>query len=77
MMNDIFEILQSIKPGINFEENQNLVSDGIISSFDILQIIMELEAKFDIEIKPQYIESSNFNSISAIMAMVEHIKNDK
>ncbi|HEB9342014.1 TPA: acyl carrier protein [Campylobacter coli] len=75
-MNDILEILQNVKPGVDFETNQKLVSDGIISSFDILQIIMELEAKFHIEIQPQYIEPDNFNSIGAIKSMIERIKNE-
>ncbi|MBF7045288.1 acyl carrier protein [Campylobacter volucris] len=76
-MNNILEILQNVKPGVDYKTNQDLVSNGIISSFDILQIIMELEAKFDIEIQPQHIEPENFNSASAIMAMVERIKNDE
>ena len=48
-MQEITEILQTVRGDIDFTNATNLVSDGIITSFDILQIVMELEEKFDIE----------------------------
>ncbi|MDL2347362.1 acyl carrier protein [Campylobacter hyointestinalis] len=76
-MQEIIEILKSIRSDVDFENGKNLVSDGIITSFDILQIVMELEEKFDIEIEPQYIEPENFNSAKAIKEMIEKLKNAK
>lgn len=76
-MQEIIEILQSVRGDIDFTNATNLVSDGIITSFDILQIVMELEEKFDIEIEPQYIEPENFNSAKAIKEMIEKLKNAK
>ncbi|MBT0611778.1 acyl carrier protein [Campylobacter hyointestinalis] len=76
-MQEITEILQSVRGDIDFTNATNLVSDGIITSFDILQIVMELEEKFDIEIEPQYIEPENFNSAKAIKEMIEKLKNAK
>lgn len=74
-MQEITEILQSVRGDIDFTNATNLVSDGIIDSFDILQIVMKLEEEFDIEIEPQYIEPENFNSAKAIKEMIEKLKN--
>ncbi len=74
-MQEIIEILQSVRGDIDFTNATNLVSDGIITSFDILQIVMKLEEEFDIEIEPQYIEPENFNSAKAIKEMIEKLKN--
>lgn len=74
-MKEITEILQSVRDDIDFTSATNLVSDGIITSFDILQIVMKLEEEFDIEIEPQYIEPENFNSAKAIKEMIEKLKN--
>ncbi|MFW5614091.1 MAG: acyl carrier protein [Campylobacter hyointestinalis] len=76
-MQEIIEILQSVRGDIDFTNATKLVSDGIIDSFDILQIVMELEEKFDIQIEPQYIEPENFNSAKAIKEMIEKLKNAK
>ena len=73
-MQEITEILQTVRGDIDFTNATNLVSDGIITSFDILQIVMELEEKFDIEIEPQYIEPENFNSAKAIEKMIIELK---
>ncbi|PPB52760.1 acyl carrier protein [Campylobacter hyointestinalis] len=74
-MQEITKILQSVRGDIDFTNATNLVSDGIITSFDILQIVMKLEEEFDIEIEPQYIEPENFNSAKAIKEMIEKLKN--
>ncbi|CUU87260.1 acyl carrier protein [Campylobacter hyointestinalis subsp. hyointestinalis] len=76
-MQEIIEILKSLRSDVDFENGENLVSDGIITSFDILQIVMELEEKFDIQIEPQYIEPKNFNSAKAIERMIVELKNAK
>lgn len=76
-MQEIIEILQTVRNDIDFTNATKLVSDGIIDSFDILQIVMELEEKFDIQIEPQYIEQKNFNSAKAIKEMIEKLKNAK
>ncbi|RAZ55386.1 acyl carrier protein [Campylobacter hyointestinalis] len=73
-MQEITEILQSVRDDIDFTNATNLVSDGIITSFDILQIVMKLEEEFDIEIEPQYIEPENFNSAKAIEKMIAGLK---
>lgn len=52
----------------------SLISDGILDSLDIMNLIMELEGEFDIEIDPEDVLSENFESVEAIIALVKKCK---
>lgn len=52
----------------------NLISEGILDSLDIMNLIMELENGFDIEIDPEDVLSENFESVEAIIVLVEKCK---
>ena len=66
------EILVKVKKGIEEKmDNDRLVTDGVLDSLDIMNLIMELEAGFDIEIDPEDVLSENFDSVRAIAALVE------
>lgn len=56
------------------EENlgkAQLISDGILDSLDIMNLIMALEGEFDIEVDPEDVLSENFESVEAIIALIE------
>ena len=55
-------------------DSAELVSAGILDSLDIMNLIMELEGGFDIEIDPEDVLSENFESVDAIVALVEKCK---
>ena len=40
-------------PGVDFEKETKLISDGILASFDIVSIVAELGDEFDITIGPK------------------------
>lgn len=66
------EILVKVKKGIETKLDSNsLVTDGVLDSLDIMNLIMELEGGFDIEIDPEDVLSENFESVAAITALVE------
>lgn len=71
----ILEILQEIRSDIDFEKEENLVDDGILESFDVIQIVTTLMDEFDIFIDADDIEPENLNSFKAICALVEQKKN--
>ena len=52
-------------------DSTSLVSSGILDSLDIMSLIMDLEREFEIEIDPEDVLSANFESVSAITALVE------
>ena len=73
-MEELMELLEEIKPEADFENCETLIDDGILSSFDVLSIVAELEETYDIRILPAQIIPANFNSAKAIYAMVQSLK---
>lgn len=64
----LVEVNKEIGPYLN---DSNLISNGRLDSLDIMNLIMMLEEKFDIEIDPEDVLSENFESIEAIIALIE------
>ena len=61
-MERVIEILESVKPGVDFRKEKALVDDGILESFDIITLIAKLNVEFTVkEVIPE-----NFNSAEAI-----------
>ena len=48
-MDKVIEILESVKPGVDYKNEKSLVDNGILESFDIITIISKLNDEFDIE----------------------------
>lgn len=69
-MNEVIEILQSIKGGVDYTKQTRLVDDGVFVSFDIIQIVTECEEHFNIEIPAEEIVAQNFQSAEAIWNMI-------
>lgn len=76
MKEKIIKILEEIKPEVSFDKEQHLISDGILSSMEIVQFVMELSEEFDIEISPMEIVPENFESVDAIANLVEKCLNE-
>ena len=74
-MEKILEILNDIRPDVDFNEETNLVDGGILDSFDIVSIISELNDAFDIHIRVTDLKPENFNSLEAIGQLVESKQN--
>jgi len=75
-MEKLLEILKDIKPGVDFEKEENLIDGGILTSFDIVRLVVEIGNEFDIEISPLHIVPENFKSAKAIMALIEKIEDE-
>ena len=70
MREKIENILREIIPGVDLQ-CETLIDSGYIDSLALINLISELDIKFDIEIKFDELEVSNFNSVDAIQALVE------
>lgn len=73
MRDTILEILTDIRPDIDFENEKALIDEGLLESFDIVTLVSELSSEFDISIKPKELVAENFNSVDAIVKMVERL----
>ena len=70
----VLEIFREIKPTKNLEGINDIVEGGYLDSFEIMALISNLTEKFAIEIDIDEIIPENFNSVEAIVAMVERLK---
>ena len=72
----ILEVVKSIRPDVDFENESALIDDEILDSFDVIQIVTELMEEFNIFIDADDIEPENLNSLENIREMVERKLND-
>lgn len=75
MKNIIVEILNDIDEDIVSYKGDNLLDDGIIDSFTIVEIISEIEDRFNITISPERITAEHFETVEAIIQFVELLIN--
>ena len=74
MREKVLEILKSVRDDVNFENETKLIDDGIFDSFDIISIVGELNEQFFIEITADELEPVNFNTVDAIVRLVESMQ---
>jgi acyl carrier protein len=75
-MEELMEILEELRPDVDFENETGLIANGILDSFDIVSLVTALNDSFDIEIKPNDLVPENFNSAEAILALVEKLQEE-
>lgn len=74
-MIELIEILKSIRPDVDFENETALIDDGILDSFDVVSIISELDDAFGVQVRINELNPDNFNSVDAIWKLVQEMKN--
>lgn len=75
-MDKLMQILEELRPDVDFENEKQLIADGILESFDIVALVGELNEEFDIEIKPNDLVPENFNSAEAMYALITKLQDE-
>lgn len=70
-MEKLEEILKEVRPDIDFKNEKNLISDELLTSFDIVSITAEIQSAFGVNLDITDIVPENFESIEAIMTLIE------
>ncbi len=73
-MEELLTILKEAKPDVDFSIENKLVDNSIFDSFDIVQLVMQLNEAFDIEIGAEEIIPENFNSADSIWQMIQRLQ---
>jgi len=76
-MEELLELLHSIKPDVDFENETQLIDGGILDSFDIISLVAQLNEEYDIDITVNDLVPENFNSASAMYEMIERLQNEE
>ena len=73
-MEELIKILEDVRDDIDFKGTKDLIDGGILTSFDIIQIISALDDEYDISIPASEIVPANFNSAEALYALVKKLQ---
>ncbi len=76
MREEILELIVRLTGNVELRENDNfdLIEDDILDSLAFIQLISELEDKFDIEIQPTQIDVDTWRSVDGIVRMVKGLE---
>lgn len=70
-MEELLRILNETCPGVDFDTETALIDDGVLGSLDIVTIVSEIMEVFDVEISVDDLVPENFNTVQAIMSLIE------
>ncbi len=76
MMKKMMEILEDVRPDVDFQKEKKLIDDCILDSFDIITIVSEFNEAFDIDIDVEDLEPENFNTIEAMAELISRLQNE-
>jgi acyl carrier protein len=69
-MQELLDLLVKVRPDVDFESEGALIDDGILSSFDIINIVTDINLAFDVNINVADLTRENFNSADAMMTLI-------
>lgn len=75
-MDKLISILNDLHPDVDFLTADGLIEYGIFDSFDIVSIVAEIDAEFDVQIPAEALTPENFNSAKALYALVLRLSED-
>jgi len=75
-MDELIKLLNEIRPDLDFAQENCLVDDGVIDSFDIITIVTEINEVFKISINAADLEPENLNSASAMWELITRLENE-
>jgi acyl carrier protein len=75
-MEQLMKILKDLRPDVNFEQEDKLIDNGVLDSFDLVALVGEINEAFDVEVEFEDMEPENFNSVENMYAMIVKLQNE-
>lgn len=75
-MEELIEVLKSVKPGYDFTEDTELIKNKVFDSLAMIQLVAELSDEFDVEITAEDIVPENFESVKSIYNMIKRLEDE-
>lgn len=75
-MEKIIEIIKELKPAVAIDANTRLLDDHILDSLAMISLVAELGDEFDVEISAADIVPENFETVTAIHALIERLEDE-
>lgn len=70
-MEELIEILKDINPDVDYETCDTLIEDGILTSFEMVMLVTDINQRMDVSIAPEDILPENFNSAKKIYELIQ------
>ena len=68
------QILDDLRPDVDFSNEGRLIDDGILDSFDVISLVSEINGEFGVAINVTHVTPENFNSATSIFSLIERLK---
>lgn len=75
-MDELIEILEDIKPDVDYKNCENLIDGHYLDSLSIISLVAEIEDEFDVTVPAVEIVPKNFNSIKSMWSMIERLQEE-
>ncbi|MCI6007816.1 MAG: phosphopantetheine-binding protein [Ruminococcus sp.] len=75
-MDELIEILEDIKPDVDYANCENLIDGHYLDSLSIISLVAEIEDEFDVTVPAVEIVPKNFNSVKAMWSMIERLQEE-
>ncbi len=69
-MEELLNILENMHPDVDFTAEDDLIGAGVLDSLDIVTLITEINATFDVSIPAEEVVPENFASAKALWALI-------
>lgn len=76
MKEQLMEILNELRPDVDFEAESALIDDGILDSFDIVSLVGEMNDSFDVDINVEDLLPENFNTVAAMIELITKLQEE-
>lgn len=70
-MEEFIQMLKSVRPDVDFDNETALIEDGLLESFDIVAILAAISDNYDVEIDITEIGPENFSSATTIWSLIQ------
>lgn len=75
-MERLLELLEEIRPDLDFENSQDLIDGHHLNSLDIISIVAEVEDTFDVTIPTVEVIPHNFNSAQNLWELIQRLQEE-
>jgi len=75
-MERLLELLEEIRPDLDFENCQDLIDSHHLNSLDIISIVAEVEDAFDVTIPTVEVIPHNFNSAQNLWELIQRLQEE-
>lgn len=75
-MQTLMYILSDLHPDVDFAACTTLIDDAILDSVDIVTIVAEIDARYDVAVPIEELTPENFNSAQAIYDMICRLEDE-